>query len=117
MEKGARSFVGENLKKQANFRGRKIANYNTPFTRYNRLSNQFVKPVVGCRFDNRLDVCLHDTAGCQTSCTTGLTNTVWQPCWMNSCSFSLLSNRVVQRYNRFDNRLYTRYSRLSNPRL
>jgi len=31
---------------------------------FNRLSNGF---------DNRLDVCLHDTAGCQTSCTTGLT--------------------------------------------
>ena len=31
----------------------------------------------GCttRFDNRLDVCLHDTPGCQTGvcCTTGLT--------------------------------------------
>jgi len=30
-----------------------------------------VKPVV--KFDNRLDVCLHDTAGCQTGCTNGLT--------------------------------------------
>jgi len=29
IEKGARSFVGENLKKQANFRGQKIANCNT----------------------------------------------------------------------------------------
>ena len=27
--------------------------YDAPFTRYNR-------------FDNRLDVCLHDTASCQT---------------------------------------------------
>jgi len=47
----------------------------TPFTRYNRLSN---------RFDNRLDACLHDTAGIQ-------------PCWTNShCSFNRLSNLVVQ---------------------
>jgi len=57
-------------------------------------------------FDNRLDVCLHATAGCQTGCTTRLTTTgcivytvwqlLWQSCWMNShCSF-----------NRFDNRLY-----------
>jgi len=27
----------------------------------------------GCQTDNRLDVCLHDTAGCQTGCTTGFT--------------------------------------------
>jgi len=48
-----------------------------PFTRYNRLSNQLttgcivyinIQPVV-----KRLDVCLHDTAGCQTGCITGLT--------------------------------------------
>jgi len=32
------------------------------YTRCNRLSN---------RFDNRLDVCLHDTASCQTGLTTG----------------------------------------------
>jgi len=38
--------------------------WHTPFTRYYQLSN---------RFDNRLDVCLHDTAGCQTGCQTGLT--------------------------------------------
>jgi len=34
--------------------------------------NTVVKPVVN-QFDNRLDVCLHDTAGCQTGSTTGLT--------------------------------------------
>jgi len=34
------------------------------YTQYNQLSN---------RFDNWLDVCLHNTAGCQTGCTT-----VWQ---------------------------------------
>jgi len=39
-------------------------NRYTPFTRHNRLS---------IRFDNRLDVCLHDIAGCQTVCTTSLT--------------------------------------------
>jgi len=32
---------------------------------FNRMSNWFHN-----RFDNRLDVCLHDTAGCQTGCTT-----------------------------------------------
>jgi len=36
----------------------------TPFTRYNQLYSQF---------DNRMDVCLQDTAGCQTGCTIGLT--------------------------------------------
>ena len=62
------------------------------FTRYNLLSNRFdnrvnvcIHDTTGCqtrcqsgcttrfdnRFDNRLDVCLHDTAGCQTGCTTG----------------------------------------------
>ena len=59
----------------------------TPFTRYNRLSNRFYN-----RFDNRLyrvnkhptgcqtgcttDLttgCIHDTTGCQTGLTTGLT--------------------------------------------
>ena len=86
----------------------------TPFTRYNRLSNWLYN-----RFDNRLyRVNKHSTGcqfGCQTGlttvfyeqhcsfkpvvkprCTTGLTNTVWQPCWTNShCSFNRLSNRVV----------------------
>ena len=35
-----------------------------PFTRYNLLSNQI---------DNRLNVCIHDTTGCQTGLTAGLT--------------------------------------------
>jgi len=73
----------------------------TPFTRYNRLSN-LTQPVVqpvnrlynrltGCttglttvlneqplfnRFDNRLNVCIHDTTGCQAGLTTGLTAVV-----------------------------------------
>jgi len=37
---------------------------NIPFTRYNQLYNWF---------DNRLDICLHDAAGCTTGCSTGLT--------------------------------------------
>ena len=41
-----------------------VATFYTPFTRYNRLSN---------RFDNRLTVCLHDKATCQTGCQSGLT--------------------------------------------
>jgi len=37
------------------------------------LSNRVVQPVWQTRFDNRLNVCIHDTAGCQTGCQTGLT--------------------------------------------
>jgi len=55
-----------------------------PFTRYNRLSNRLYNRFdnglyrvksnrLSNRFDNWLDVCLHDTAGCQTGSTTGLT--------------------------------------------
>jgi len=87
----------------------------TPFTRYNRLWNRLYN-----RFDNRLYHVNKHPTGCQTHCqtglttvfseqplfvqpvvktgrTTGLTNTVWQPCWTNShCSFNRLWNRVVQ---------------------
>jgi len=31
-------------------------------------------------FDNRLDVCLHDTAGCQTGCQTGCTTGLTTGC-------------------------------------
>jgi len=85
-------------------------------------------------FDNQLNVCIHDTASCQTGLTTGLTTMLNE----QHCSFSRLLNSVVQPvwqtrfdscvegtavrstgcqtglYNRFDNWLYTRYSRLSN---
>ena len=65
---------------------------NRLYTRYSRFVKPAVKPVVkpvsqpvwqpavlciqtfnglSNRFDNRLDVCLHDTADCQTGCTTG----------------------------------------------
>jgi len=37
-----------------------------PFTRYNRLSNRLYNG-----FDNRLNVCIHNTTGCQTGLTTG----------------------------------------------
>jgi len=43
------------------------------------LTNGCIMYTAGCqtgcttRFDNRLDVCSHDTAGCQTRCTTGVT--------------------------------------------
>jgi len=54
---------------------------------YSRLSKRLYNPVwqpvertvavrstqLSNRFHNRLDVCLHDTASCQTDCTTGLT--------------------------------------------
>jgi len=59
-------------------------NSNTPFTRYNRLSNRLYN-----RFDNRLYRVNKHPTSCQTGGQTGL-------------------------YNRFDSRLYTRYSRLSN---
>jgi len=66
---------------------------------------------------------LHDTAGCQAGCTSGLTTgwmfvytiqPVCQLCWTNShCSFNHSTGCQTGLYNRFDNRLYTRYSRLS----
>jgi len=67
------------------------------------------------RFNNRLNVSIHDAPGCHT----GLTNRLYrvqpvvQPIlttgWMNSgCSLNRL-------YNQFDNQLYRVYSRLCNP--
>jgi len=67
-----------------------LLNCKTPFTRYSRLSNRLYnrfdnrlyrvnKHPTGCQTGcqtNQLDVCLHDTAGCQTDCshcTTALT--------------------------------------------
>ena len=44
---------------------------NTPFTRYNLLLNRLSN-----RFHDRLTVCIHDTAGCQTGCTTRFDNRV-----------------------------------------
>jgi len=46
-------------------------------------------------FDNRLDVCLHDTAGCQTGCLTTVVNE-------QTVRSTGLSNRL---YNRFDSRV------------
>ena len=57
--------------------------FYTPFTRYSRLSNRLYN-----RFDNRLNVCLHDAAGCSTA--------VVKP-------HNRLNNRLD---NRLDNRLY-----------
>jgi len=94
-----------------------------------------VKPVVN-RFDNQLNVCIHDTdnrlyrvykhsTGCQTRLTTGLTtgcisciHPVVKPVvhpglttgWTNSCSF----NTVWQPFWQPVGCLFTRYSRLSN---
>jgi len=63
---------------------------------YNRFDNGL---------DNRLNVCIHDTAGCQTGCQTGLTTgcivytyiypvvkPVWQPVWQQivSCKRGLM---------------------------
>jgi len=46
---------------------------------------------------------LHDTTGCQTGCQTGLTT-----------GLTTVLERTAGLYNRFNNRLYARYSRLSN---
>jgi len=64
----------------------------TPFTRYNRLSNQLYN-----RFDNRLYRVNKHPTSCQTGCQPGLCNR--------------FDNRID---NRFDNGLYTRDRRLSN---
>jgi len=74
---------------------------------FNRLSNRVVQPVWQTRFDNRLNVCIHDTASCQTGLTTVLneqllSNRVVQPVWqwvwqpVVSCTqtFTRLSTRV-----------------------
>jgi len=68
-----------------------ILHSHSPFTRYNRLSNRFdnlcdkrvertaTVRSTGCqtglynRFDNWLNVCIHDTTGCQGGLTTSLT--------------------------------------------
>jgi len=52
-------------------------------------------------FDNQLNVCIHDTTGCQTDLTTGLT-TGWEPVVSCIQTFSRLSNRF---HNRFDNQV------------
>jgi len=44
----------------------RLENSKAPFTRYNLLSNR-----LSGRFDNRVNVCIHDTTGCQTRCQTG----------------------------------------------
>ena len=46
------------------FHNRSGGRSKAPFTRYNLLSNRL--PI-----DNRLNVCIHDTTGCQTGLTTG----------------------------------------------
>jgi len=53
--------------------------------------------------DNRVNVCIHDTTGCQT----GLYNLVCFTGWTNSCSF----NTVVKPY--LSNRLYNPFARPS----
>ena len=71
----------------------------TPFTRYNRLS---------IRFDNRLYRVNKHPTGCQTGCQTGLTTVLNEQLFVqHGCETGL--------YNRFDNRLYTRYSGFVKP--
>jgi len=91
---------------------------NTPFTRYNQLSNQFDNRLSN-QFDNRLsnqfDNRVERTATVRsTGCQTRFDNLVEGTAVRSTgCQTGL--------YNQFDNRLYTRYSRLSNrlsnPRL
>jgi len=71
-----------------------------PFTRHNLFSN---------RFDNRVNVCIHDTTGCQTGMTTGcIVYTNIQP----GCLTRLTTGCIVYTAGcqtgcttRFDNRL------------
>jgi len=73
--------------------------------RYSRLSNQLYN-----RLNEQLLFVQH---GCQTGLTTSLTTgcigltTGWMFIYTIQCSF-------IRLYNRFDNRLYTRYSQLSD---
>ena len=87
----------------------------------------------GCQtgwFDNRVNVCIHDTTGCQTSCQAGcqigltnglyrvysrLSNRLYNPVWQpvertvlfvqHGCQTGC-QTRLTPVYNRFDNRLY-----------
>ena len=84
-------YSTSNLRRTTSFQF--LGHLYTLFTRYNRLLN-------------RLDVCLHDTAG-------------WQPGWTNSqCSFNRVERTATFRstscHAGLYNRLYTRYSQLSN---
>jgi len=54
---------------------------------------------------------LHDTTGCQTGLTTGLTTVLNETATVRSTGCQTGQTGL---YNRFDNRLYKRYSRLSD---
>jgi len=92
---------------------------------FNRLSNRVVQPVwqtrfdnrvertatvrsIGSqtglynRFDNRLNVCIHDTTGCQSGLTTSLTTGLTTGCIVYTNIYPV----VKPPNNRFDNRLY-----------
>ena len=71
----------------------RLENSKAPFTRYNLLSNR-----LSIRFDNRVNVCIHDTTGCTTGCQRGCTTRV-----DNRLNEQLFVQRGCQ--NRFDNRL------------
>jgi len=88
---------------------------NTPCTRYSRLSN---------RLYNRLYRVNKHPTGCQSGYQTGLTTVLnEQPLFIQPVVKPSLTTVLVDvrstgcqtgLYNRFNNRLYTRYSRLSN---
>jgi len=56
IERGTRKLSEEDDRKFAKYGLERKA----PFTRYNLFSNR-----LSSRFDNRLNVCIHDTTGCQ----------------------------------------------------
>jgi len=68
--------------------------------------------VIDCSRENSVALCWCDAVQWNTDIPFTRYNPVWQPCWTNrlfvqhGCQTGL--------YNRFDNRLYTRYSHLSN---
>ena len=102
----------------------------TPFTWYNQLYNRF-DPVVSCkqtsnrlsnRFNNRLDVCLHDTASCETALTTMLNEqpVFIQPVIKPGCTTSLTTSCLVsciQPFNRLSNRFHNRLYRVNGALL
>jgi len=91
-----------------------------PFTRYNLLSNQ-----LSIRFDNRVNVCIHDTTGCIVHTNIQpVVNPIWQPAvsciqlvvkpvvqpgttgWTNcGCSFNTVERTVAVRSTRLSNRV------------
>jgi len=66
-------------------RYRRTTNYKIPFTRYNWLSHR-----LNNRFDNRMDVCIHDTTSSPTEM-----GTAAPPPIFGRCLYNLLSTGCI----------------------